>query len=31
MKLEELIEKLDPAEYESFMEKVNEYAGAVKR
>lgn len=31
MKLEELIEKLDPAEYESFLEKVNEYAGAVKR
>lgn len=31
MKLEELIDKLDPAEYESFLEKVNEYAGAVKR
>ena len=31
MKLEELIDKLDPAEYESFMERVNEYASAVKR
>lgn len=31
MNLEELIDKLDPAEYESFLEKVNVYAGAVKR
>ena len=31
MKLEELIDKLDPSEYETFMERVNEYAVAVKR
>jgi hypothetical protein len=31
MKLEQLIEKLEPHEYEKFMSQVMEYRGAVER
>jgi hypothetical protein len=31
MKLEQLIEKLEPHEYEKFMAQVAEYRGAVDR